>query len=196
MTSMISARIPTSTKRHADTLLARLGASHTDLINSAYAYLLQNHCLPPLDAPQKDAPLRLLLHRDVCTCSFVPPRHAKAGLNRLLSMAVFGDVELWACDHDVHEIPHALPGDLAAALHTLHVYPLDSATIQRARTDMVHCPSVRLTLVVAQKVGANAIVTYDTAAFPDVPYEVLTPDMVTELLERERGVTFEEFLLV
>ena len=46
MDSFVSARIPVETKTKASKILAALGATHSDLVNAAYEFLLKTEALP------------------------------------------------------------------------------------------------------------------------------------------------------
>lgn len=51
MDAMVSARIPVEVKRQGDALLKKMGSSVTELINSAYDYLVANGELPGKASP-------------------------------------------------------------------------------------------------------------------------------------------------
>ena len=46
MNTMVAARIPVEVKNQGDSILKSLGSNPTDLINRAYAYVLEYHALP------------------------------------------------------------------------------------------------------------------------------------------------------
>ena len=46
MDAMVSARVPAEIKKHGDRMLKEMGSSTTELINAAYAYLLEYGTLP------------------------------------------------------------------------------------------------------------------------------------------------------
>ena len=46
MDAMVSARVPAEVKKQGDRMLKEMGSSATELVNSAYAYLLEHGSLP------------------------------------------------------------------------------------------------------------------------------------------------------
>ena len=56
MDAMVSARVPAEIKKHGDLLLKEMGSSVTELVNSAYAYLLENGRLPKEEPKASDEP--------------------------------------------------------------------------------------------------------------------------------------------
>ena len=46
MDAMVSARVPAEIKKQGDQVLKEMGSTVTELVNSAYAYLLENGQLP------------------------------------------------------------------------------------------------------------------------------------------------------
>ena len=50
MDAMVSARVPVEVKRQGDSKLKEIGSSVTELVNSAYDYLLENGSLPTTKA--------------------------------------------------------------------------------------------------------------------------------------------------
>lgn len=52
MDAMVSARVPAEIKKHGDQKLKELGSSVTELVNSAYAYLLECGELPKETSPK------------------------------------------------------------------------------------------------------------------------------------------------
>ena len=56
MDAMVSARVPAEIKKHGDRMLKDMGSSATELVNSAYAYLLEHGRLPYEASPKPDTP--------------------------------------------------------------------------------------------------------------------------------------------
>ena len=50
MDAMVSARVPVEIKKRGDAKLKEMGSSATELINSAYDFLLKNNALPGADS--------------------------------------------------------------------------------------------------------------------------------------------------
>lgn len=50
MDAMVSARVPAEVKKRGDAMLRDIGSTVTELVNSAYAYLLENGRLPKEEA--------------------------------------------------------------------------------------------------------------------------------------------------
>ena len=58
MDAMVSARVPAEIKKQGDRKLKEIGSSATELVNAAYAYLLEHGKLPEEASPAKaEAPL-------------------------------------------------------------------------------------------------------------------------------------------
>ena len=55
MDAMISARVPAEIKKQGDFLLKEMGSSVTELVNSAYAYLLENKSLPKSSPAKRES---------------------------------------------------------------------------------------------------------------------------------------------
>ena len=52
MDAMVSARVPAEIKKQGDSILKEIGSSATELVNSAYAYVLEHKRLPKETTPK------------------------------------------------------------------------------------------------------------------------------------------------
>lgn len=65
MDDVVTSRVPSEIRKQANAILKEIGATQTQLVNAAYAYLLEHRSLPSAGLPAQTKPGRRILTPEV-----------------------------------------------------------------------------------------------------------------------------------
>ena len=149
--------------------------------------------------------MRLLVEADVLIDHITRDRRHGFGMQRLLAMASFGDVELWAsaqavCDAQCVVANMTCPEEarrcLCALLEVLHVCDTSAEQVAAALRDTGGDFEACLTRRAALAIDAAAVVTRDRRMRHAVTAPpVLAPEEVESFMRNAYGLRYDELVL-
>ena len=148
--------------------------------------------------------MRLLVESDVLIDHILRHERHGRGMQRLLVMASFGDVELWASAHaicDVQCVVSDMVGSseaqhcLNALVEVVHVCDISAKRVIAALRETGVAFDASLAEQTARAIGADAVVTRDHQRYGKSSCLVLSPEEVEARMYDAYGIRYEELAL-
>ena len=145
--------------------------------------------------------MRLLLDTNVLVDYFAQREPFAEDVTRLRIAACFGDVELWASAQSFPDIEYILRGAIpvdelrqmmAQSMDFLEICSTSASDVREAFSSGWPDLEDYLIACAAQRVKADCLITRDGKGFAQSKVPAMPPKAFFEMLERERGIIYEE----